>query len=440
MTQRGLGSLVVPPWCLAICVFVCLSSPTQVGAHPAPAEPPAFSQAPCMQVVELAATAQFDLRYDVPVSDTVLDPDLLALPDTKTHEFFAFAARVFDGASETTWASFGDPTGQTRPLPLWVSEDDLARARVAAVDHEVAREVLETAGPSIELDETLRDRVLPFGSTPHRLPITTEQGIFGVRWALADAPPGVYQLVAHTFSPPYNAWTPRPGLVRLVRDGAGPPAVWLDEVGARLFAGQGRPVTGCVSAPVGSRLQLEVQPEADPAAAFELASDDVAVEADGRFETCLVNPGIDGAWRVRATLTTPDGEVGYAFGGELLELMAAKASCVPTELRCCPDAAEPPAEAPGGLVQAPPVVPAGRENPAGLPVAPTAGEGGPAGEGGRGSAEGPLPGPVDLGQAGSEATGGCSLVAVGQQGRFWPTVSVLPIAFLLGARRHQRRS
>lgn len=338
-------------WSWAGCTAVLVSTwAAAAGAHPAPAEPPAFARVGCVEVVELEGAVDYDLRYDVPVTDVDNDPDLLPLADTKTHQFFALAARVFDGTEATKSVSpFDDPLGHVQVLPLWVSADDLGRARRAAQAHEAAAAALVDPGPVLGDDSALSARVLPFSSEVQRVSITTEQGIRGVRWDLRGVPVGVYQIAAYTFSPPYNAWTARPGLLRLLRAGEGPPAVWLDAVTSRLFTGQGQRLNGCVSAPEGSRLRMDVQAEGAEGG-FETVVTEVPIDGSGRFEACVHNPGINGAWRVRATLETPDGERAFGFGDGWVELLAAPAGCTPDADRCCPEGGVPDPVPPGAPI------------------------------------------------------------------------------------------
>lgn len=289
-----------------------------------------------MEVLDLDQTRTYELRYDVIADDTAADPDLLPLPDTKSHEFFAVAGRVMPSATGSSVVSSSDPEGIRVPLPSWHSEQDLTRARAVADDHPQALEILEGAGQPLLASPELSSLFFAFSENAGRVPITQAQSRRGALWDLSGAEPGTYQIVAHTFSPPYNAWTPRPGLVRLTRGGRGPAGLWLANSSTRLFASHGNRIRGCASAPQGSRLSIGIRAEHAPDSDFEDVLTNVELDAMGRFESCVSYPEADAMWATRATLETPDGDRVFGFMEGPVTTFAAGAGCEPTSTRCCP--------------------------------------------------------------------------------------------------------
>jgi hypothetical protein len=308
-------------------------------AHPAPAEPPAFFSDPCIVTIDRRQAPDWHLAYANPVEDTAHDPDLIALPDTKSHEFFAVAGHVFERAMGYAVVPFDDADGVAQPLPLWLSDADLMRAREAGADHPAALADLPRDAASLESELELASLFQPFGHEPRRVAITPDQGALGVTWKVGDAPDGVYQVVAYIFSPPYNGWAPRPGLLRLVDGPDDTPALWLDGVSARLFGGQGKRVTGCAHAPDGSRLQLRARPAGDPEGRYEVWIDDVPI-IDARFDACLINPGRDASLTLQAVLTTPSGAMAAVTSVGTVDMFSAAAPCQPGATACCDGATE----------------------------------------------------------------------------------------------------
>lgn len=321
-------------WGAASVGVVCFGHAAPALAHPSSAEPPVFRDEPCITVVDKQVKSSFAIGYDIPTEDTAPEPDLVELPDTKSHQFMALAAHAYVRATLYEMRRFGAPPESAVEIPLWLSQSDVTRTKEAAVDNPNALAAIPDGVPVLEDDPDLK--ALFYTINEERVPITSIQGLRGVTWDLAMVPTGVYQILGFIFSPPYNDWAVRPGYVKVVDGEAGvdAPVLWLDNPAARLFAGQGKRVTGCVDAPAGSTLTISVRPAGDPSAPFELVLRDVAIE-EGRFDGCLLNRGQNASLIMQVTLTTPDGTALSTYSEETIDMFQNVAGCTANERMCC---------------------------------------------------------------------------------------------------------
>jgi hypothetical protein len=308
-------------------------------AHPSPAEAPEFFPADCIIVVDKQQHASWHLDYAVLADDTEQEVDHVSLADSKTHQFFALAGTLLPRANDHVFLPFDDEAGILKVMPTWLTRDDVMRtaAGVAPEDMTAFTAAEVSTQNVLESDPALASRVRPLVAGTARVPITEAQALAGVEWDLTDVPPGVYQIAAYVFSPPYNGWAVREGLIKVV-DGAdeeSAPAVTLNRVAARLFAGQGRRVRGCVDAPVGSTLELSTRVQSALPGVFELHATQAVTT--GEFEVCLANEGRDDVLEVRVEVRTPAAVVAATQSSDVLSLFSNAAACVPSELTCCPE-------------------------------------------------------------------------------------------------------
>lgn len=306
-------------------------------AHPSPALAPQFPTRGCITVVDKVTAGTWTLEYGVPYDETTFDEDDLVLEDGKSHEFYAVQGQVVPSEQDLVLVSPTDPEAGPLSLPLWIEQQDLTRAEVAAAAVPLTDFVATDVDPSdvLELREDLKGRFIPLQNPAVRVPITRLQASMGVSWDLTQVAVGSYQVLGYVFSPPYNAWAVRPGLVKVEEDGQGPPAVTVQAVNARVFAGQGRRISGCAVAPPASTLEVLVRSTA--ADAWEVWYGPEPVAADGDFEYCLMNPGLDGQLQVRVDVISPAGVRVSARPGDQMTFFAAPAACEPTSILCCDD-------------------------------------------------------------------------------------------------------
>jgi len=308
-------------------------------AHPSPAEPPEFFPADCIIVVDKQQQASWHLDYAVVTEDIEPEVDHVSLADSKTHQFFALAGTLLERASGHLFLPFDDQAGLLKPMPTWLTADDVMRTAAGVSEADMTSFTAEQVGAQdvLERDALLSSAVRPLVAGASRVPITEAQASAGVDWDLSDVPPGVYQIAAYIFSPPYNGWAVRPGLIKVVAgadDAQAPGAVTLDLVAARLFAGQGRRVRGCVDAPAGSTLELRARAQAELPATFEPRITQPV--SNGAFELCLENEGSDEALELRVEVRTPAGLVAATQSSDAISLFSDVAACVESEVLCCP--------------------------------------------------------------------------------------------------------
>lgn len=189
--------------------------------------------APCMTLVDRSAEAVLHVPYAILVEDPAPGESITEdeVPDSRTHQFFAFSREA-------------DPIDI---LPSWITDADVAAAVAAGI-------IMQGA---IDPDNILEDVPAWDGAwirlTPDdaRRPITFEMAEQGVDWDTAGAPIGVYNLQGYTWEPEINVWSARDGVVK-VHDGdpdAAGPAVALEQIDLILYRNGSAVLTGCIDAP-----------------------------------------------------------------------------------------------------------------------------------------------------------------------------------------------
>ena len=389
-------------WSGRIVVLASCLVARSASAHPSPAEPPAFFPDDCIVVIDKRAQTSWHLDYAVITDDTAPEVDHVSLADSKTHQFFALSGTLFERAMSYEIVLFDDEEGRVRAMPTWLDAGDVMRTAAGVTPEDMtsftADQVL--AGDILANDPVLSSAVRPLLPGTARAPITSERATAGVTWDLTDVPPGVYQIAAYIFSPPYNGWAARPGLIKVVDGTAEPPAVTLEPIAGRVFAGQGRRTRGCVHAPEGSTLEVSTRAQAEVASAFEPW---ITQPADnGMFEVCLDNAGRNAALEVRVAVRAPSGAFTAMQSSDAVSLFSNEAACVASELLCCPAAGE--ADAGATADAAVPMTPIDRV-PAVDAGEPNHGTVVPPAQGPSGDAGGSAPTLADS----AEASGGCAV-------------------------------
>ena len=322
----------------ALCVLSALvgGSALPARAHPGPAETPEFGPPECILVVDTQKTQVFPIQYFLGFDDTLPEPDHISLPDSKTHQFYAFRGQIYANDPDYFLYPFDPALPVPAVMPRWINQDDLTRSEQANTPM-IAPDFSAAAIGG----DTLTQRMDMLNQwqlvTQMRVPITVGQSRAGARWDLRTVQPGVYQIATYVFSPPYTAWEPRPGVVKVTDGVRDLPAVTLDPVDASLFAGQGRKITGCVNAPSGTQLRAWSRPAGDPTAPWQMWATEPLKDGAQKFELCFRNalPGRSGLLNLRVTALSPSGEETAAYALDQLSLVAKEAACTESAKLCC---------------------------------------------------------------------------------------------------------
>jgi len=326
-------------------------------AHPAPAAPPLFEPAACVRVVDASVEPSLHIPYALEYDDTMFTEGDIRLPDAKTHQFFALRGALVWSVAAVELVDF-DPTAVPQEriaLPLWIDRDDVTRA-AAAVDGSGTMFMASDVPPDALLDAhpALQGRVVRIDQDDARRPITLASADSGASWGLEGVEPGLYSIATYIFSPPYNGWAVRPGLVNIVRDASvleqRAPAATLSTVAMVLRSFQGRRVRGCVDGPAGTTVRAEALAVDRPELGWQpwlqqtpLAS--ALRPGANELALCFQNPFEQGgAMRVRIVLRGPDGGEIAAYSPDTLTVLQGEGECVETDQICCPPAT-PPADA-----------------------------------------------------------------------------------------------
>jgi hypothetical protein len=306
-----------------------------VHAHPVPALAPDFGSPECITVVDKRTTPTMPLDYFVGFDDVAEEPDHIPVPDQKTHQFFAFRGQLSGSDPEYFFSPF-DPALQPKAhMPVWIDQTDLtacAAQNTPMIAPDFSPEKIGTETLSERPD--LANQWLNVAQM--RVPITERQALLGLRWPLTDVPAGVYQVAGYVYSPPYNAWEARPGVIKVIDGTRDVPAVTVSSIDAMLFAGQGRKVTGCVNASSGSELHAYYRAADTPGAAWEMWASQ-PIDDTGMFELCYrsPSPGYAGIVEMQIVAVSPEGDQTAAYPPDQLVLVSSPANCTPSAKLCC---------------------------------------------------------------------------------------------------------
>lgn len=320
-----------------LALFCSLALASVARAHPQAAEGPSFAPGACVEVVDKSVTPSLHIAYDLPFDDDTLGAADLRLPDSRTHQFLAFAGGVHPAG--LFYALF--PTDAARPsvvIPDWLAQGDVDRAVQASPNMQGIAFAASDVGPEGVLEQLggLSSAAFPISSATQRVPITMAQARKGVDWDLRAIEPGVYSVAGYVFSPPYNGWSIRNGLVKVRAPGHDMGAAVLDPINVLLFPYQGRRVRACIDAPSGTRLRgyVRVEDRVDHEWMAWLPEREVA---SGMLELCFHSPSpeLSGLLRVRLELQTPDGAVASYYSPDMLTSLQGQGRCVTSDTVCC---------------------------------------------------------------------------------------------------------
>jgi hypothetical protein len=324
---------------LVISGLLC-SWPSRARGHDGPAEAPDFGVPECITVVDVSTTPVLAIEYNLSFDDVMPEPGHIKLDDSKTHQFFAFRGQVVPYLPDYHMLPFALERDMLT-LPIWLNRDDLSRAAAANTPDMAPSFQADTVGDNLLVERSDFAGLWQPIAGDTRVPITTLQSQRGLRWDLHGWPAGVYQLAAYVFSPPWNAWEPRPGVIKLVDAAHDFPAVTVDPVDASLFGGQGRKVTGCVHAPAGSELHAWSRDASQAGAPWQPWATQ-AIASNGHYELCYRNPspGRSGLVQIRVAARSPSGDELVAYAPDQLALVATEAPCTASAKLCCDPAPE----------------------------------------------------------------------------------------------------
>jgi hypothetical protein len=345
-----------------------------------------------MVVADKREQEQLDISYAVLMDDTLIEAGDIPVSDAKTHQFFALTGTIYPVGIDDFFVPFSDVDGTGVVFPLWITHKDVQRS-AAAVEQATGVTAEQTDLPPARVLETRPDfdgNWLRITADDARRPITANQAFLPVRWTLTDVPAGVYTVTGYVFSPPYNAWAPRPGVIKIVDAEHNPAAGAIKPVNEVVFAYQGRRVRGCVDVPEETRLDAYYYLEEKPDMGWIPWLVDQSVQS-GDLEQCfhIDRPDVAGSIRLRWDLRPPNGPVTTLRTKDTFTWLQGKGECKQGENHCCDFPQEDSAGAGGGGE----VGTAGRAGSAG---ASSAGTGGAAAQSGGGCAVAMLRSPVDL--------------------------------------------
>lgn len=313
--------------------------PLPVSAHPSAAEPPVFAESECVVIADKRTQEFLDIYYGVPMEDTAIEVGDIPVADAKTHQFFALAGTVYQVGVEDMIAPFADTTGLGTSLPLWITHDDVQRAAAASAMASGVTEAQTDLPPEsvLETRSDLEGSWLRISADDARRPITVMQSLLPVRWSLQDVPPGVYTVAGYVFSPPYNAWAPRTGVVKVVDDALDPPAGALDPINDVVFSYQGRKVRACLDVPAGTQLDAYYYLEESPQLGWLPWLTDQPVNS-GEVSLCFHADGkeVVGSLRLRLDLRSRDGSLVTSLRSrDTLTWLQGSGTCQDSERHCC---------------------------------------------------------------------------------------------------------
>ena len=336
MGEKRRLELVCEVLCWIAVGTTCISA--RAHAHPAAAESPTFSDPPCIVVADKREQEHIDIDYAVLMDDTVIESGDIPVSDAKTHQFFALTGTIWTVGVDDLYVPYSDLEGRGIVFPLWVTHDDVQRS-AAAVALATGVTAEQTDLPPERVLETRPDldgNWLRITADDARRPITATQALVPVRWKLADVPAGVYTVTGYVFSPPYNAWAARPGVVKIVDADHNPAAGAIKSLNEVVFAYQGRRVQGCVDVPSETRLDAYYFLEEKPEMGWIPWIQDQAVQT-GELEQCfhLERSDVAGSIRLRWDLRPPDGPVTTLRSKDTFTWLQGSGTCVESASHCC---------------------------------------------------------------------------------------------------------
>lgn len=318
-------------------------------AHAAPAAPPLFDSNGCVTVIDLDQQQKLELTYAVAMDDAELTAGDIPLPDALTHQFFAFRGTFTLEGFKPLFHLLA-PDTERFAVPIWITWADVQRAAKSSSEHFLGYEFSEaTKDVVLESTAAFEHLWLRITADDARVPITRAQSFRPVTWDLSQVDPGIYSVAGYIFSPPYNGWEIRPGLIKLTRKGVNAPAAVLDRVQETLFGAQGRRVGACVDVPEGTRMRAFVLYQDRGDAGWVPWTESQPVST-GRVDLCFHNPmpAQAGTVRLRLDLTDPSGETTSFHTPDTITLLSGTQACTESATVCCHAAAPDPGGAVAG--------------------------------------------------------------------------------------------
>jgi len=309
----------------------------RVHAHPAAAAPPEFPVSDCVTTLDRAQYDTFALSYVVPTDDTVLTEGDIPLRDAKSHQFFAFRGQVAALGSSHVYRPFAPDAVSVAPLPLWITEGDVQRAAAASAQLlGIATAAELPLDQMLETHAALADQWLRMTPDDGRLPILARQTLVPVRWGLSDVPAGVYTVAGYIFSPPYNGWAVRPGVLKIKDAQHDPPAGEIAALSETVFSQQGRKLTACLDVPDGSTLDGDYRVEEQPERGWQSWLRGRPIRS-GELSLCFHTSrrDVSGNLRLRLTLLAPDGSRTALHSHDTITWLQGQGPCLESRTQCC---------------------------------------------------------------------------------------------------------
>ncbi len=229
--------LILPGSALVLTVLVTIGT-ARAGNGTHPRTPVKWEPVPaCMTIVDRSVDATLTFNYTIPYEDLRPENAIDEVDNSRRHQFIGFCQ----------WHS------PQEPLAVWLSAADVETATAAGlVDAgSVAAEDILEENPAWQQCFT---RVT--GDDERRL-ITFAEASKPVVWDTAGLPAGPHVISGYTWEPPFNTWSVRPGVVKVIDDpdpAKTGPALAIMNRNEILWLNDSLTITGCIDALDGSTI------------------------------------------------------------------------------------------------------------------------------------------------------------------------------------------
>lgn len=229
------------------------------GVHPR--TPVEWPEPACMTIVDRTVDAKVRLTYTIPYEDTELTEH--EVDDSRRHQFFGFCR------------------GHSRqePLPVWISAADVqaaaAKSLIDPADVD-AEDVFETSAE-------WQDCWFRITGDDERRPITFAAAEEPVVWDTSLLPVGPYVVAGYTWEPPFNIWSERRGVFKVIDDpdpAKNPPALALTNDEEIKYGDEVLTLVGCLDAMDGSTISGYWSRTDGVAVDWQVFASDVPVSGD----------------------------------------------------------------------------------------------------------------------------------------------------------------
>jgi len=246
----------------------------------------------CMTIVDRSVSPVFEFQYTILYEDEVPPEAMDEVEDSRTHQFLAFCRQH----------------SVQIPLPVWLSQADVDRA-----DEKDLVDPLELGpGDIIETSPEWMGCMVRITADDERRLITFAEAKKPVVWDTTGVPVGPYVISGYTWEPPFNIYSLRNGVVKVIDDpdpAMSPPALAirnrLDE-DVIVWMGEDLRLFGCLDALDGSTISgYWAYTEKEDQLTWNQFAADVPVEG-GEFELAFTPPaGVYGLLAIRVDITDP---------------------------------------------------------------------------------------------------------------------------------------